>query len=47
MNNDIFEEVKINLLSDKSNHLTIMHDTVVDKKLKTIVECGVDRGAST
>lgn len=47
MNNDIFQEVKNNLLSNKSNHLTIMHDTVIEKKLKIIVECGVDRGAST
>jgi len=47
MKNDLFEEVKNNLIDNKSNHLTIMHDTIVKFKLKTIVECGVDRGTST
>ena len=47
MTDNLFEEVKNNLKEDKSNHLTIMHDIVVNSKLKTIVECGVDRGAST
>ena len=47
MSDNLFEEIKINLKKDKSNHLTIMHDIIVNLKLKTIVECGVDRGAST
>lgn len=47
MQSDLFEEVKNKLLSNKSNHLTIMYDTAVNNKLKTIVECGVDRGTST
>ena len=47
MNEDLFAEVKSTLITDKLNHLTVMHDTIVKHKLKTIVECGVDRGSST
>ena len=47
MNEDLFAEVKSTLITDKLNHLTVMHDTIVRHKLKTIVECGVDRGSST
>ena len=47
MDNNLFDEVKKNIENNKSNHLTIMHDTIVKHKLKTIVECGVDRGSST
>lgn len=47
MSADLFESIRKNLIFDKSNHLTIMHDTVVKNQLKTIVECGVDRGTST
>ena len=39
MTDNLFEEVKNNLKKDKSNHLTIMHDIVVNSKLKT--NCGV------
>ena len=43
MDNNLFDEVRKNIENNKSNHLTIMHDTIVKHNLKTIVECGVDR----
>lgn len=47
MEKNIFEEIKNNLKNNKLNHLTVMHDLIVNSKLKTVVECGVDRGTST
>ena len=47
MDNNLFDEVRNNIENNKSNHLTIMDDTIVKNNLKTIVECGVDRGTST
>ena len=42
MDNNLFDEVRKNIENNESNHLTIMHDTIVKHNLKTIVECGVD-----
>lgn len=47
MNQNIFDEIKKSILNNKTKHLTKMYDTIITNKLKTVVECGVDRGTST
>lgn len=37
MNEDLFAEVKSTLITDKLNHLTVMHDTIIKHKLKITI----------
>lgn len=47
MNKNLHEQVRRTIEEDKSNHLSIMYQTIIDYNLSTIVEFGVDRGTST
>ncbi len=47
MNEQLFSRIDKILSGEGSNHLKLMHEKIVNNKFKIIVECGVDRGAST
>lgn len=47
MSKNLHKQVKQIIENDKTNHLSIMYNTIIKNKFKTILEFGVDRGTST